>query len=287
MSHVAGLAIIWGKGNIHSFNMNIKTVSVLGCGWFGLALAKKLILLGYQVKGSTTTPEKISALKSEKVEAFLINFTSDQIDADPAFFNSDVLFICIPPKRNSPELTDYPDKIAAILKSVSHPVTQVVLISSTSVYGDENQTVNEYSETTPDTGSGKMVLAAEQLLKNNRPHHSSVIRFAGLIGPDRNPGRFFAGKTNIPNGLAPVNLIHQNDAVGIAVKLLESQAFGQIYNACAPEHPSRTDFYTHAARKTGLAIPEFIQEKNEWKLVESLNVPKYLDYRFQTDISDV
>ncbi|KLT66498.1 SDR family oxidoreductase [Pedobacter sp. BMA] len=265
--------------------MSIKNISILGCGWFGLALAKELIMLDYHVKGSTTTPEKLSTLEEEKIEAFLINFTADQIDADPAFFNSDVLFICIPPKRNSPELADYPDKIAAILKGINQPATQVVLISSTSVYGDENRTVNEFSETMPDTDSGKMVLAAEQILKEKRPDHSTVLRFSGLIGPNRNAGRFFAGKSNIPNGLAPVNLIHQTDAVGIAVKLLQTQAFGHIYNACAPAHPSRTDFYTHAAQEMGLAIPEFIQEKKEWKLVESLNVPKYLDYKFQTDIS--
>ncbi|WP_231426182.1 MULTISPECIES: SDR family oxidoreductase [Pedobacter] len=262
----------------------MKTISILGCGWFGFALAKKLIETGYEVNGSTTSPEKLSLLAEEKINPFLINFTADQIIADDEFFEADVLFICIPPKRNSPELHHYPAKIEAILAAAKDKIAQVVMISSTSVYGDDDTTVNENSETHPDTDSGKVVLAAENILKSVRPEHFTIIRFAGLIGPDRNPGRFFAGKTNVPNGLAPVNLIHQTDAVGIALNILSKQAFGRTYNACSPEHPTKMEFYTAAAQSANLVEPNFIAEKKDWKIVESLNVPTFLDYEFQVKI---
>jgi len=263
---------------------SVKTVSILGCGWFGLAFAKKLIELNYTVKGSTTRQEKLEILQAEQIQPFLVNFTAESIVADTTFFEADALFICIPPKRNSTELLDYPNKINSILAAAKDKSKQVVLISSTSVYTDENKTVNENSETIPDTDSGKVVLAAEMLFKELLPKKGTIIRFAGLIGPDRNPGRFFAGKTDIPNGLAPVNLIHQTDAVGVAVKLLEKQAFGRTYNACSPNHPAKMDFYVEAAKTSGLAIPEFIAEKKNWKTVESLNVPEYLDYEFEVGI---
>ena len=264
--------------------MTKETISILGCGWFGFAFAKQLIALGYEVKGSTTTPEKLALIGNEKIKPFLISFTANEVIADTNFFTSDVLFICIPPKRNSAELNSYPDKIKSILAASEHRTKQVVLISSTSVYSDKNTIVNEESETNPDTDSGKVVLAAENLLKETLPHHYTIIRFAGLIGPDRNPGRFFAGKMNIPNGLAPVNLIHQTDAVGIACKILENQAFGRIYNACSPDHPSKKDFYTLAAKNTGLLAPLFLEEKKDWKVVSSLNVPKFLNYKFEAEI---
>ncbi|WP_316807037.1 SDR family oxidoreductase [Pedobacter agri] len=259
----------------------MKTISILGCGWFGLAFAKKLVELGYDVKGSSTSPEKLSLLADEKIKPYLVNFTSEQIIADAEFFETDALFICIPPKRNSTELNSYPQKIKAILTASEHKANQVILISSTSVYGDENQIVNEASATLPDTDSGKMVLAAEDILKESLPQHFTIIRFAGLIGPNRNPGRFFAGKTDVPNGLAPVNLIHQTDAVGIATAILAKQAFGRVYNACSPDHPSKEVFYTAAANATGLIEPKFIAEKTNWKVVESLNVPEFLGYDFQ------
>jgi nucleoside-diphosphate-sugar epimerase len=266
--------------------VNIKndTISILGCGWFGLALAKKLISLNYAVKGSTTSEEKLTRLQTENIRPYLVNFTAQNIEADPAFFEADTLFICIPPKRNSVELHDYPQKIKSILEAAKDRSKHVVLISSTSVYADENKVLDETSETNPDTDSGRVVLAAEILFKRLFPENCTVIRFAGLIGPDRNPGRFFAGKSNVANGLAPVNLIHQADAVGIAVKLLEKQAFGRTYNACSPSHPPKMDFYINAAKATGLAEPTFIAEKKDWKIVESLNVPEFLGYEFEVGI---
>jgi len=259
-----------------------KTISILGCGWFGFALAKELVAAGYDVKGSTTTEEKLNLLKAEQIDPFLINFSADQQQSDDLFFDSDVLLICIPPKRNSQELSDYPAKIASILQRAKLS-KQVILISSTSVYGDSNETVHEQTETHPDTESGKMILAAEEILYRLCPENGSIIRFAGLIGPNRNPGRFFAGKTNIPNGLAPVNLIHQLDAIGIAKAIIEQSAFGQIYNACNPNHPSKMDFYTAAAKESNLPTPVFIPEKTNWKIVESLNV-NLLDYMFQKQL---
>ncbi|WP_316844233.1 SDR family oxidoreductase [Pedobacter psychrodurus] len=262
-------------------NTRKNTISILGCGWFGFALAKKLIGLNYTVKGSTTSPEKLATISAEKIQPYLVNFTAENIEADPVFFEADTLFICIPPKRNSTELLDYPQKINSILAAAKDKSKHVVLISSTSVYADENKIVNETSETNPDTDSGRVVLASEMLFKELFPENCTIIRFAGLIGPNRNPARFFAGKSDVPNGLAPVNLIHQTDAVGIAVKLLEKQAFGKTYNACSPNHPAKMDFYINAAKTTGLPEPDFIAEKKDWKIVESLNVPEFLGYKFE------
>jgi len=264
--------------------MVLKKVSILGCGWLGFALAKKLISNGYQVKGSTTSPEKISRLAEAGIEPFIIKFTSEEISASDAFFDCDVLFICIPPKRNSAELESYPAKIKSILESSRNAQAKLILISSTSVYGDENKFVNENTLTNPDTDSGRVVVAAENILKLTYPKDFTIIRFAGLIGPERNPGRFFAGKSNVPNGLAPVNLIHQIDAVGIAISILENHSFGRIFNACSPSHPTKQDFYTKAADESGLEKPEFLAEKTKWKIVESVNVPEFLNYRFEVKI---
>lgn len=263
---------------------SVKKISILGCGWFGLALAKDLVAKGCTVNGSTTTPMKLQSLSENNINPFLINFTAEHIQADEAFFLADALFICIPPKRNSNELNNYPDKIKAILEAAKGKTSKVILVSSTSVYRDENKVVNENNATNPDTASGKVVLLAEQILKEYYPGDFTVIRFAGLFGPDRNPGRFFAGKKNVANGLAPVNLIHQKDAVGIAEAVLDNQAFGRIYNACSPDHPTRKDFYTKAAKESGLEEPEFLEEKQSWKIVESLNVQGYLDYKFQVGL---
>lgn len=53
-------------------------ISILGCGWLGLPLAKQLIKKGFSVKGSTTSEEKISILKTEGIISFLISLSDSK-----------------------------------------------------------------------------------------------------------------------------------------------------------------------------------------------------------------
>jgi len=258
-----------------------KTISVLGCGWYGLELAKKLVERDYIVSGSSTSTDKLTLLKQFNINPFLVNFEKEQETYEPDFFSCDVLLICIPPKRSTGEQNSYTDKIRRIAEIADQSgVRQVIFISSTSVYGDHNGDVTEKTDTSPDTASGKAIASAESLLQNCKGFTTTVIRFGGLIGPGRDPGRFFAGKTEIPNGQAPVNLIHLTDCIGITLSILENEAFGYIYNACAPSHPSRQDFYTRASIASGLAKPHFIDELLNWKRITSINTDRLLNYQF-------
>ncbi|MEO6148765.1 MAG: SDR family oxidoreductase [Mucilaginibacter sp.] len=260
------------------------TVSILGCGWYGLSLAKSLAGKGICVKGSTTSPEKLAGLKAEGINPYLVNITADTAYYDPAFFDCDILWIAIPPKRKAGEAGDYAKKMARIISAVKqHGIKQVIHISSTGVYGDHNQHVNELTPPDPITESGKALLNVEKLLLGQTTFTATIIRFGGLMGPGRNPGRFFAGKHGIPNGKAPVNMIHLDDCIGISNAILDKQAFGYTFNACAPFHPEKADFYTKASMASGLEKPQFIDELLEWKVVDSIYVDEVLGYSFKTD----
>lgn len=254
----------------------------MGCGWFGISLAKAFINNGLIVKGSTTSADKLQSLANAQIEPFLINFLPDNDSYDPHFFECDILWICIPPKIRAGKGGDYSDKIRRIISLIiSYKIKQVIFISSTGVYGDVNADVNELSETKPDNESGKAMLLAEELLKQQTDFTTTIIRFAGLIGPGRDPGRFFAGKKAIPNGKAPVNLIHLTDCIGISQGIMNNEAFGYTYNACSPSHPEKADFYTKAAKRSGLELPEFIDELKSWKTVSGSNVNRLLNYEYQ------
>ncbi|WP_316814911.1 NAD(P)H-binding protein [Pedobacter nyackensis] len=259
---------------------NNKTISVLGCGWYGLELAKALINQGYLVKGSSTTPEKLEMLSTYNIEPFLVNIQKDEEKFNPSFFKSDLLFVCIPPKRNAAEQADFYYKIERIINAVKeNRVKQLVFISSTAVYGDTNAELTELNTPQPETDSGKAMLKVESLLKNQNDFTSTIIRFGGLVGPKRHPGRFFAGKENIPNGKAPINLIHLDDCIGISLAILKNEAFGYTFNACSPDHPSKQDFYTVATINAQLTPPLFIDELLNWKIVSSVHFP-VLNYNY-------
>lgn len=257
------------------------TVSILGCGWYGMELAKTLANKGIKVKGSTTTPEKLQAMANEGIEAFLIDLEPDNKVYDVAFFECDVLWVSIPPRARAGQGAEYLNKLSYLIPIIkSNNIRQVVLISSTGVYADNNIEVTEHDEPKPDTEAGKVLFAAENLLKAETDFSTTIIRFGGLIGPGRDPGRFFAGKTGIANGNAPVNLIHLNDCIGISLAILDKKAFGHTYNAVSPTHPTRVAFYTLEALRSKLPAPEFVAEKNNWKIVGSMNVPEILGYDF-------
>ncbi|WP_255487027.1 SDR family oxidoreductase [Mucilaginibacter sp. SP1R1] len=260
-------------------------VSILGCGWYGMALAKALISKGVPVNGSTTTPQKMETLIAEGFTPYLVNFLPGEEIYDDAFFNCAVLFIAIPPKSKSGEGADYIYKIQRIINATKqHHVKNVVFISSIGVYADVNTEVDELSDPQPNTEPGKILLQAEERFRAESSFKTTIIRFAGLIGPGRDPGRFFAGKKDILNGNAPVNLIHQDDCIGLSMAILSKSAFGYLFNGCSPQHPTRSDFYTKAATKSGLETPQFIPELKEWKTVKSINVEEILNYQFTIKI---
>ncbi len=260
-----------------------KSISIVGCGWYGFELAKTLVTLGYQVKGSTTTPSKLLSLAETGIKPYLLNFDPGIKILPQDFFDAEVLIICIPPKRNEEQLAVYPEKIKRIAELATlYRVKDLIFISATSVYGDVKKAVTELSPALPQTLSGKQVLRAEQLLAANPHFMTTILRFSGLVGPGRHPGRFFAGKKNIPNGKAPVNLIHLQDCIDLTVMILEKEAFGYTFNAAAPNHPQRQEFYTAAAKAIDLEEPEFIDELKSWKTISSIQVPKLLNYKYKT-----
>lgn len=258
-------------------------ISIIGCGWFGLELGKSLVADGYSVNGATTTAGKLNSLQEAGMAPYHIQIAAQQEHlADASFFNCDVLVITIPPKVHLHGADDYLLIQKRLIElAAAHSTKKIVFISSTSVYGDVCSNVDEDTLPAADTLSGQTLLRAESLYASTHAFRTTVLRFGGLVGPGRDPGRFFAGKRDIANGQAPVNLIHLQDCVGITREIINKDLFGVTINACSPHHPSRKEFYTHASRQSGLAVPDFKDELLGWKVVSSKIIPHHLRYDFQ------
>ncbi|GAB3348688.1 epimerase [Arachidicoccus ginsenosidivorans] len=263
---------------------NSKQMSILGCGWLGLPLGKKLVASGYQVKGSIRQEKKIFGLKNAGIQAYLLGIGAEKIKGDFAQFleGTEILIIAIPPGLRKQPAENFVDKIKAILPHIEQSdVKKVLFISSTSVYADDNTIVAEDTIPLPETESGKQLLATEQLLKSNNHFQTTILRFGGLIGSDRHPINFLAGKKDLKNPDAPVNLIHLDDCIHIIRKIIEENIWNETFNAVAPFHPTREEYYTDQAKSKGLKIPVFIQNiPIQGKTVSSQKVQDVLKYRF-------
>ena len=257
------------------------TVSILGCGWFGRSLAKALVEQGIDVKASTTTASKLAQLTTIGAEPFLINIqSSNDSIIDPGFFNCDTLVISNNVKMINRE--DYLAKVHQILFLIrQYGIRKIIFISSTSVYGDPNRSVSELTLPSPESASAKMLYLAERLFQDEPSFALTILRFAGLVGPGREPARFFAGKTAIPNGLAPVNLVHLDDCIAITQLIITENREVPVLNVVAPDHPEKQQFYRAATEKAGLVIPVFLMDKNNWKIVESVVEKINADYNYK------
>ena len=268
----------------HRRKLGIKKekISILGCGWYGFALAKVLIEAGYEVRGSTTQSDKLAELALAGIKPYLVSFDGEKDTYHQDFFDSDILLISIPPKRNLPQPGDYLSKIGRISEAIAQSsIQQVIFISSTGVYQDGNFVVDESIVPQPDSPAGKALLGAEECLKNHPRFTTTILRFGGLFGPNRNLAKHFAGKSDITNGEAPINLIHLDDCLQISLAIIQQQAFGYIYHGVSPFHPTRSAFYTQACTVKGLEEPNFLNELLNWKQINSINLSAKLNYQFK------
>ncbi|MBC7390249.1 MAG: SDR family oxidoreductase [Opitutaceae bacterium] len=262
----------------------MKSISLLGCGWLGLPLGKFLVLQGYEVKGSVTTTEKFPILEAAGIQPFQLSLSPELEGVNTQnFFKSDILIINFPPKRR-PDIEQYHKaQFEALIPHIKkHQIKYVVFVSSTSVYPNLNREVFEYDDLSPEKGSGKALKTVESMLMAEDSFQTTVVRFGGLVGYDRVPGRFLASKKEVSNPNAPINLIHQDDCIEIIFKIISLENWGEIFNACAEKHPVRKDYYRQAALQIGLKPPKFtVNTETEFKIINSDKLKKMLHFNFK------
>lgn len=259
--------------------MENKSIGILGCGWLGKPLAIALLNSGYTVSGTTTRAANIPPLSEIGVKPFVIELplTGDTPDADILdFFETDLIIISIPPRRKSGNVALFLQQVESIVHTMKMAkARRAIFISSTSVYAGIAGRVTE-NDANPET----VMSQAESLFLDEPSFDTVVLRFAGLAGPGRHPGRFLSGK-KVVGGDDPVNLIHQKDCIGIITKIIQSGTARGIYNACSDAHPSRRTFYTTMANALGLPPPLFTDPQNaEHRIVVNEKLKRDLDYTF-------
>lgn len=218
-------------------------ISIIGLGWFGECLASKLLEEGYQIYGTTRSQEKQTSFTQSGIRCSLLDFP--QLPSSE-LFESSIIVLNIPP---------FPDQLKWFQ---SWPWSQVhwpIFISSTS--------------------QKEILLKEEEWIQN---HFSTwtILRFAGLIGGERHPGKILSGKTNLPGRLWPVNLIHRDDAVSFTKMVIEKKIQNKVINVVSDSHPTREDYYTNYCLRNNLTPPHFdAKDLSTKEAVSSREMAKY------------
>ncbi len=266
--------------------MQKERISILGCGWLGLPLAKFLTGEGYRVKGSTTRTEKFDTIRAAGTEPYRI-LLGDRVEGDFAgFLDSDILVVDIPPGRDEDAVGNHVSQISQLIDAlVESPVRSVLFVSSTSVYPALNREVSEEDASDPDEAdspAGRALLYVEEMLRSETSFRTTVVRFSGLIGYDRNPARYLMRMKEVADPEQPMNLIHRDDCIAIIGAIIRKGVWGEVFNASSDVHPKRREFYAVAAESQGLPAPVFADSelKAAFKTVGSRKLVDALGYRF-------
>ncbi|SEM07182.1 Nucleoside-diphosphate-sugar epimerase [Aquimarina amphilecti] len=267
-----------------------KQISVLGTGWLGLPLAKALLKEEYIVKGASTTESKLDNLKTEGIDPYLLEIKEDGPKGDIRSFleKSQILIINIPPGlRRNPE-SNFVAKINSLIPSIENStIEKVIFISSTSIFADEEQFPLITSETTPNasTNAGKQLIEAEQLLQENQKLNTIILRFAGLFDSRRHPATMLSKRKNIKNPLAPVNLVHREDCIGIIKKIIKANKWNKTFNASYPDHPSKSEYYSMICKQMELPTPDYnFETTSKGKIIDSKKLQNDLKYSFKRNL---
>lgn len=249
-----------------SGNQRMKTISIIGLGWIGEPLGVHLLEKSWKVRGSTTSSEKQEKLAKKGIESVRFSLSPHPEGVGfNALFQSEVLVVNIPPRTRSGNGAFHLEQIKYLRGLIANsPIQKVIFVSSTGVY-PEVTSDEKYSEdftlSLENTGNDTL-FRAEQLMNKDRNFDLTIIRFGGLLGDDRIPGKYFSRKENVA-GHTRVNFIHRNDAVRMLTWVIEHELWNETFNGVAPVHPLRKEIYEKNAAELGIAPPSSYQNEAE------------------------
>lgn len=267
-----------------------KRISILGCGWLGFSLAKRLLGSGITsvVKGSTTSEAKLDTFAGVGIDGYLLPLNPEAgLDASisGAFFDADIVVIAIPPRMSQNVAGNYSAQMRMVAEAIRQsPANEVVFVSSTGVYRDLSQTAVEPDVQLPEHSAQPEMVAAENVIAAIRPEKTvTILRLSGLLGYNRIPGKYVQGQKDMTTGDIPVNYIHRDDAAGIIQAIIQQGIQNETFNITAPFHPTRSEVYVDSCAQFGWEAPTFKKPEVQppFKLISADKFFKTYHYEFR------
>jgi nucleoside-diphosphate-sugar epimerase len=229
---------------------------VVGCGYLGRRVASLWLARGQRVAALTRrNTDSLRALGVEPIAGDVLDPASLR-----ALPTASTVFYAVGMDRAAGRTMHevYVGGLGHVLDTLP-PGARFIYASSTSVYGQTGgEWVSEASATEPAEEAGKVVFEAEQLLRARRPD-ATVLRFAGLYGPDRllRKQPILKGEPLVGDAGKWLNLVHVSDAAAAVLAAEERGTPGETYNVADGSPVARRDFYTLLAELLGAAPAQF------------------------------
>lgn len=248
-----------------------RSIGIIGCGWLGRALASRLVASGVRVVGTTGSHESAAQLSALGVEDLVLRFGDGAQGDVSKLRDAEAIVVALPPRRE----VDPVAQARAVERVISGTRAEhVVQISTTSVYPSAGGSVVE-TDAMPDhplrrvedswQAEGRVV---------------TILRCAGLYGPERLILPYVLRAGVVVDESAPVNLVEQFDVVRAVLRVLE-EPLAETFNICADGHPTKGEFYRELAKRARMDVPRFGTKGEPWKVVDNTKFRERAGFRYE------
>jgi nucleoside-diphosphate-sugar epimerase len=239
---------------------------IIGCGYVGSALARRLVDGGHAVRGVTLSPGSAAALKRDGIAVEVVDCATAEGARAACRDRVDGVVFSLSSRGGDYQRT-YVDAMGHVLAALkSCPPASFIYTGSTSVYAQtDGEWIDEKAETAPSGEKGRLLLRTEQLLKEAAGpilESACVLRLAAIYGPGRHVllNRLRRGIETWPgDGCHWMNQIHRDDIVSaIELLLLQPTVPGvRILNGADDSPVLQRDYVEWCCAKCGCPVPKF------------------------------
>jgi len=248
------------RTSTESTHLQDKRVLIYGCGYLGREIGRQLLLSHSEVWGTARSRESCKKIRNIGISPILSDWSDRRTLSNLDAFTHIVIAV----SRGREEKRSHWESLVIGLKTLLPYISaaeNVVYISSTGVYHQRDGLwVDENSPTFPNRPSTRAHLAAEDLLRRNRPNQPwNILRLAGIYGPNRVPNCQNV-LNNTPIKTSPnsyLNLIHVEDAAQAVTAAIE-KADQSKYVVSDDRPTKRADYYSFIAQYLKASPPTFI-----------------------------
>ena len=239
---------------------------IIGCGYIGLPLAVQLKAAGNHISAWVHSPESAVLLTGRGFSQILVGNVADEQIWQTIGKKFDLVIHCASSSGGGAPAYEEVYVQGSLRMTVHQPQARKVFVSSTSVYGQVGgEVVTETSKAEPESGTGRILRRAEQMVLNAG---ATVLRSSGIYGPHRGVlfEKYRRGEAIIEDdGQRWINQIHQRDLVAALAHIIEASKPGEIYNASDDTPVKYRDYYAWCSKFLSQPMPPHGEINSERK----------------------
>lgn len=248
--------------------MSKERILILGCGYVGLRLARRLSAEGYDVVGTTRSESRVGEIEETGAKAMLADVTDPHSLQSLAAWHPQVVFDLVGPQQvGDDRYTGWGTGNIATAFAQCH-LEALVYLSSTSVYGRRSgEWTDENTPIAPNSPLGEVRARCEQLYLDHQKRDGLPVRICrcpGIYGPGRTLRRRLESGAYLrmdDEGLW-VSRIHVDDLVSGLIATSRRGRDGEIYLLCDDHPVTGSEYAELTAGLLSLPLPASVDRED-------------------------